>query len=358
MFVNLIAPISALGYGVVGYNVLKHLYNVGHTVSYWPIGKSEWSGDPQAQTVIKETIKNAQMYNSAAPSIRIWHQNQLDMFPGKGPRIGWPIFELDTFNEVEQHQLKNLDIVFVCSKWAKNIVEAIVDAPVYVVPLGVDPTVFYRDEEVRKHRPYWTQDSTVFINVGKWEKRKGHEELLKAFNAAFEPNDDVELWMLNDNPFLRESGGNEEWKRKYISSKMGGKIKILSRMNTQAELRALFNQVDCLVVPSKAEGWNLEILECMACGVDVIATNYSGHTEYLNNQNAYLIEPNGLEKANDGIWFHGNGNWCTFDIDELIELMRYYYNNKQNNALKSKELQKTVDLYSWENTIKKIEMAI
>jgi len=366
MFVNLVAPTNPLGYGVVGYNTLKHLYNAGHSVSYWPIGKPEWSGDPQTQRIIEDTVKNAMTYNVEAPSIRIWHQNHLDMFPGRGKRIGWPIFELDTFNEIELHHLENLDAVFVCSKWAEDVVRSSSsmtlqsDIPVHVVPLGVDPTIFYRDEEARKHRPYWTNDSTIFINIGKWEKRKGHNELLEAFNAAFEPDDDVELWMLNDNPFLRSNGGNEEWKRKYISSKMGSKIKILSRMNTQAELRALFNQVDFGVFPSHAEGWNLEILELMACGVPSIATNYSGHTEFLNNRNAFLVQPDGMESAQDGIWFHGNGNWCKFDINELIHSMRLAHTVKQSDsiALEFPDLNKTVNKFTWENTVKKIEEAL
>jgi len=363
MFVNLVAPINPLGYGVVGYNVLKHLSEAGHSVSYWPIGqKPVWENDPRAIQIIKEAAESAAHYNSEAPSIRIWHQNQLDMFPGSGPRIGWPIFELDKFDERELHHLSNVDMLFVCSKWGKEVLERDVeinrDIPVHVIPLGVDLDVFYRDEVSRKNRPYWTLDSTIFINVGKWEKRKGHEELLAAFNIAFKPTDNVELWMVNENPFIGK--GNQDWKRRYISSDMGKRIKILPRVNTQAELRGLFSQVDFGVFPSHAEGWNLEILELMACGVPSIATNYSGHTEFLDSTNALLIEPTGMEDAQDGIWFHGQGQWCSFDVDTLIEAMRIAHDLKQSNKIDEgfPGLNPTVSKYTWKNTIKEIEKVL
>lgn len=360
MFVNLIAPINNLGYGVVGYNVLKALCEVGHSVSYWPIGqKFTWENDPKATAIITETIENAATYNSEAPSIRIWHQYQLDMFPGKGERIGWPIFELDKFSDKELHHLRNVDRLFVCSDWAKRVVKQYVpNIPVNVIPLGVDTSVFYPDELSKNNRPYWTLDSTIFINVGKWEKRKGHEELLEAFNLAFKPTDNVELWMVNENPFIGK--GNQEWKRRYISSDMGKKIKILPRVNTQAELRGLFSQVDFGVFPSRAEGWNLEILELMACGTPCIATNYSGHTEFLNKRNSLLVEPNGMEPAQDGIWFYGQGDWCSFDVDELVKCMRFAHKLKQDDgiSLEFPDINKTLNRFTWKNTIKEIEKVL
>ncbi len=139
---------------------------------------------------------------------------------------------------------------------------------------------------------------------------------------------------------------------------MGGKIKILPRVKSQAEMRVLFNQVDFGVFPSHAEGWGLEVLELMACGVPSIVTYYSGHTEYVNENNSLLVESNGMESANDGIWFHGQGNWCTFNIDELVEQMREAHRVKQNGRLKyvyDDVLKDTVEEFTWANSVRKIE---
>lgn len=359
MFVNLMAPCNPLGYGVVGYNVLKGLSGRGHFVSYFPIGQPQWDGDSEFQKIVSQTSENAKLYNKDAPCIRIWHQNELDKFVGKGDRIGWPIFELDAFNQAELHQLKNVDRLFVCSEWAKKVCEDNgINIRIDVVPLGVDTNIFFNDKKDKETRPYWTKSTTVFINAGKWEVRKGHNELCEAFSKAFTNDDDVELWMLNHNPFINT--GNEQWKRKYISSPMGEKVKILPRVSTQAQLKQLFNHVDCGVFPSHAEGWNLEILELMACGARIIATDYSGHTEFLNKDNALLLDATGTESAQDDRWFHGQGNWCTYDVDQLVEAMRSFHKEKQsgNHKVSDEALKATVDKFTWTKSIEKIEQVL
>lgn len=366
MFVNLVAPINQLGYGVVGFNVMRSLINSGHQVSLFPIGgKASWENNKEAAELIQKAVNNSQFFDTSAPSIRIWHQHDMAMFPGGGKRIGWPIFELDTFSEKEQHHLGSVDSLVVCSEWAKKIIENStifeqVDR-VDVVPLGVNTHVFYRNQADRDKRPYWSTNNTVFINVGKWEARKGHNELIEAFCKAFTPNDNVELWMMNDNPFINLH--NENWKIKYITSSMGSKIRILARKNTQGEMRELFNQVDFGVFPSHAEGWNLEPLELMACGIPSILTNYSGHTEYANNTNSLLIEPNGMEDAHDSIgghWFHGQGKWCSFEINDLVSRMKeaHEYNQKRNKddkyRLLSESALATANRFTWGKSASKL----
>ena len=355
MLVNLVAPINQLGYGVVGCNVLKSLQEAGHETSYFPIGQPSWDSD---LSFVKSAIEKAKLFDSSAPSVRIWHQNELSMFPGGGARIGWPIFELNKFTDLELHHLNSVDRLFVCSEWAKQVcIDNGITVPVSVVPLGVDTSVFKRDENMVNHRAYWTRDKTVFINVGKWEVRKGHNELLEAFNKAFTPEDDVELWMINHNPFIGRE--NEAWKTKYLASNMGGSVRILPRVNSQMELAAVFNSVDFGVFPAHAEGWNLEPLELMACGVPSIVTNYSGHTEYLNATNSFLVEPDGMESAQDGKWFHGQGEWCTFDVDKLVDAMKAAHEYKQSGSKSLEEgMKATVEKFTWANTIKTIEEAL
>lgn len=358
MFLNQISPINPLGYGVVGFNILNSLIKKGHNVSLFPLGEVQWESNPVLIERIKKAVNNSQYFDPDAPSIRIWHQHDMAMFPGRGDRIGWPIFELNQFTDKEQHHLESVDSLFVCSEWAKKVIEhAGINRRVNVIPLGVDPDVFYIDEQARANRPYWNRDATVFINAGKWEVRKGHNELLEAFCKAFTPQDNVELRMLNHNPFIGLE--NENWKAKYISSPMGSKIRILPRADSQASMRVLFNQADFGVFPSHAEGWNLEPLELMACGVPSIVTNYSGHTEFCDQSNSLLLEPNGMQKAQDGKWFHGEGEWCSYDIDELVELLRAAHKMKQERydddyKVMSIACSATAEQFTWDNAVDKI----
>ena len=343
MKINLTAPINSLGYGVAAYNILCALHDDGHEVSLWPIGHPEEL--PRAD-VLQTTIMNArQSLPLGSPSVKIWHQHELQQHVGKGLHVGFPIFELETFTDIEKNSLSYCDVLFVCSEWAKEIIHKNnINIPTHVVPLGVDANIFEPSSISR--------ENTVFFNCGKWEKRKGHDVILECFNAAFSSKDNVELWMMCENPFPQGKG--EEWEKMYKTCKLSDKVTLISRQKTQKNVYNIMRQADCGVFPSRAEGWNLELLEMMACGKHVIATNYSGHTEFCNSENSSLIEVNNLEVAHDGAWFFGQGRWAeisTSQKDQIIHSLRLIHEKKQSGNLDCNQAGlDTVNKFSWKNS--------
>jgi glycosyltransferase involved in cell wall biosynthesis len=344
-------PINSLGYGVAGYNIAKQLVKSGEDVAIFPIGDPE----PELYQDLQKydwRIKNILDCRNKTTSIKIWHQNQLHERVGNGTQIGFPIFELNKFTLQEKRSMMFCDKIFVCSKWAKGVIQdqiSITDEMIDVVPLGVDRSIFNENNNVAR-KP------TVFFNCGKWEIRKGHDVLLKCFEAAFTKDDDVELWLLCENPFINQI--NEQWNNYYKNSKLANKIKILPRQKSHQNVYNIMRQIDCGVFPVKAEGWNLELLELLSCGKHVITTNYSGHTEFTNTENSYLIEIDKLEPAHDGIWFHGQGEWAAFEdrqIEQTANYMREIHNKKVNNQLQNNLAGiETAIKFSWENTAKEI----
>ena len=159
MNLNLIAPINQLGYGVAGLNTLKALQAEDVNVSFFPIGQPQVVTQEDAEAV-KRGMESAKLFDPNAPCVRMWHQHDMAQFVGRGKHIGFPIFELDTFNELEKHHLNSCDELMVCSQWAKGITEAVVDCNVNVVPLGVDMNIF-------KPTPRRVSDKTIFFNCGK-----------------------------------------------------------------------------------------------------------------------------------------------------------------------------------------------
>jgi glycosyltransferase involved in cell wall biosynthesis len=137
MRLNVIAPINQTGYGVVGTNVVAALARLGHEPALWPIGGVEVSA------ALRPPIDTA--------------------------------------------LARALDGVLAPSRWAAGVLAAhgIPAQRVRVTPFGVDPAVFGPDAEAGRPR----EGPTVFLNVGKWEVRKGHDVLAGAFNAAFGPHD-------------------------------------------------------------------------------------------------------------------------------------------------------------------------
>ena len=345
---NLIAPINTLGYGIAGYNILRHLIKLDNRVALYPVAKPEPMED---NTSITKAINNQLMVRKDFACVKIWHQNDLFTRVSDGKYFGFPIFELTEFNEVEKCSLKHCDEIMVCSKWAKEIILnnglGFTDNQVHVIPLGVDRNVFAEQEHPTK-RP-----STVFFNCGKWEKRKGHDVLLECFNMAFEHNDDVELWMMCDNPFIGQY--NQKWVDLYKNSKLGSKIKMIPRQPSQRDVYNVMSQADCGVFPARAEGWNLELLEMMSCGKHVITTNYSAHTEFCNQYNSMLVDVKNFETAFDGLFFDGKyGHWAEINEqqkEEIVEYMREAHNKKQsgNLGLNTSGIS-TAKQFSWERS--------
>lgn len=327
---NYLAPINPLGYGVVGTNVLLELLKMGIDVSTWPIGQVTCSSDDLKE--IKPSIENRHKYEVNAPSLRIWHQHDLAQHVGKGLHAGFPIFELTVLTKIEQNEMYPMDYLFVCSKWAKNVVMDNMPGwspNTVVTPLGVNRTIFH--ENVGQADNQWT----TFLNIGKWEYRKGHDIIVEAFNLAFEPNERVRLWMMNHNPFLKPQQV-KEWENLYKNSDMGHRINILPRVDTHAEVAQIMAQATCGVFPARAEGWNLEVLEMMSMGKPVIVTDYSAHTEFCHHQNSLLVNIDALEDAYDGIFFGNDtkGQWAALDepqVDAIIEHMRYVHRERPEN---------------------------
>ena len=355
---NIITPINQLGYGIAGLNIVKSLSKIDKKLSLFIIGNPDLSTEEDI-SIVQSCINNAQTPDFDDDCLRIWHQHDMSQFVGKGKHIGFPFFELDKFNDVEKYHLNNLDKLFVASSWAKEIALdnlTISSDRVHVIPLGVDSSIFKPTESQTKNNK-----STIFFNCGKWEVRKGHDVLVDIFNKAFSENDNVELWMICSNPFL-SSQENHEWQSKYRGSKLGSKIKFIPRLKSQEQVYNIIENVDCGIFPSRAEGWNLELLEILACGKMAIASNVSAHTEFCNHEAVRLVDMPEKELAFDGKWFFKQGNWAKITdkiIDNFAEMMRDVY--KLNQADREYINRSGIDVakkFSWDNTAQRIKQYV
>lgn len=343
--ININCPIGTTGYGITSLNIVKHLYSRNIDISLFLMSNNVELNFPDEKSLIQRLHQNTNNFDYSAPCLKIWHQNDLALKIGNGHYYAFPFFELDTLSKRDKHHLNYCDYIFVASEWAKNILlNNDITKPIYVAPLGVDQNIFSNLDKIKNKN-----DKYIFFHIGKWEKRKGHDFLINAFDKAFSINDNVELWLLPHNPFLNKEQ-ESEWLQLVESATLKDKIKIYGRLPTQQHLAEFILRGDCGIFLSRAEGWNNEIPECMAMSKPIITTNYSAHTEYCNKNNAYLIDIDELEVANDNKWFFGNGKWAKLgerQLEQTIEYMRYVYNN---HITTNEDGLKTANHYSWNNT--------
>lgn len=342
-----------LGYGAASLNILHNLSKLGIDITWFPIG-TPYLTIPIHQE-IQKWINNQDTFDSNAPSFVCWHENQLALRPGRGPCFSLSFWELDTFNQRRINHLNSVDHIICPTTWAQNILNKNhIKTPSTIIPLGVDNTIF-KPKITSK-----TDDIFRFLVMGKFEIRKNHHHLPDIFNTAFDIRDDVELILLCDNVFLTEQE-QTEWKNYFLSTKLRDKIKFIQQVPTDLELAKIMQSCDCGISISSSEGFDIPIFYMMACGIQIICTNCTGHTQYCTTENSYLIDCDDLEWAMDSKWFgtsDNQGYWHKFDkpqIDQTVEYMREVY--KKGPTLNTAGVV-TANELTWEKCARKIKELI
>ncbi len=354
MRLNLITSVDPIGYGYAGRFVLKELINAGVQVALFPLSYPVSAGDDPRHP-LNVGMANADKYDPGAPSVRIAQARTQAEQVGRGKHVGFPIFELDRMDEREIHHLKQLDAILVCSKWAAGVVESSgVSIPIVVAPLGVDRSIFHEDLPAGQSRDQHREPGpTIFVNTGKWEWRKGHDFLLQAFCSAFTPRDNIVLKLLSRS-YLLSDEGNDMWAKVFLGSSIGSKVQLLPRVATQRDVAALVADCHCGVFPSRAEGWNLGLLECMSVGLNVIATDYSAHTEFVDAANCRLVHVDETEPPPNGDLAWGAGNWGKLgpsQMEQMVHHLREVHRLHQEGSLSRNDAGiATAKKFTWRRT--------
>ena len=135
---------------------------------------------------------------------------------------------------------------------------------------GVDLELFHPEDKTQARAAFGMNDQFAIASVGHLIERKGHHLVIEALVQI----PDAELYIAG--------GGEEEARLRALADQLGvtERVHFLGAM-PQARLRTLYSAVDCLVLASSREGWANVLLEAMACGTPVVATNVWGTPEVV-----------------------------------------------------------------------------
>lgn len=142
---------------------------------------------------------------------------------------------------------------------------------------GVDTGLFFpADRDAARAR--FGVSRFVVASVGNLIKTKGHQRVIEALARM----DDVELLIAGRGPCENEF--------RALADRLGvaGRVKFLGVL-PQSELRWLYSAADALVLASEREGWPNVLLEAMACGTPVIASDVGGVPEIVTAPEAGLV---------------------------------------------------------------------
>ncbi len=248
--------------------------------------------------------------------------------PGQHPRVARTMAETVGLPQNWRHLLNRMQRVLVPSSFCQ---EQFANAGVHpdrlrIVPGGVDTDQFrpgLPPLEIPGRRGF------VFLALFDWNRRKGWDVLLRAYLSAFHPNDDVTLLMKVFSYNGRHGNAQAEVSH-YVQTELGipsgdhAHVILTDNALPVQDIPHLFAAANAFVLPSRGEAWGLPYCEAMACGLPVIAARWGGHLDYTHDQNAYLVDIEGLRpvRGMNPKYYAANQLWCEPSVEHLRTLLQ------------------------------------
>ncbi len=180
-----------------------------------------------------------------------------------------------------------------------HVIERNTTSIYHTIPLGVDATIFTPGSVPPFLRAQWgIEPGTATIGfVGSIDSAhyfKGISQLLSAFSILTRTISQQRFALL----IVGEGDQLNRYQRIVHDAGLEQSVHFMGRVS-DAELPYYYRMMDCLVLPSTtaSEAFGLVLLEAMACGKAVVASNLPGVRTLIDEGvNGRLVEPNNHER--------------------------------------------------------------
>ena len=257
-------------------------------------------------------------------------------------KIAYNVWEATLYPKQYFDKLLEFDELWVPSKWQKEcaIAQGYPENKISVVPEGIDTKTFCPTHRRKVNKKF------QFIIVGRWEYRKSTKEIIEAWLNIFKNSSNVELLLLVDNLYAKDGmKSTEERLEKYGLE--NDNIKIVHFLSRNEYVKTLKN-TDVFISCARSEGWNLPLIEAMACGIPSIYSNWGGQLEFASG-NGIPVAISDVKPANIGM--PGMlGNYCEPNFKNLETKLSSVFAN--HGFFKEIALNESVEIrknFSWEN---------
>jgi glycosyltransferase involved in cell wall biosynthesis len=195
-------------------------------------------------------------------------------------------------------------------------------ARVAIVPHGVDTAIFRPDPERRLAvRQQLGLSGFTFFHAGAMTWNKGVDLLLRAFAAVAKTNPSTRLILKGVDDVYNSSGMLEQELRGLSTAHraaLGDRIIYESGSVSMRRMASLYLAADAYVTPYRGEGFNIPVLEAMACGLPVVCTAGGATEDFISPAVARTIRSEAVAMDTEG----EVGRVLAPDLDHLIKLMQ------------------------------------
>ncbi len=273
----------------------------------------------------------------------------------KGPKIAYTVWETTRYPQSFYNRLDLCDQIWVPSKWQRDcsIEQGIDPNKVKVVPEAVDGKVFKPNKDATL--PEYDDNRFKFLIFGRWDYRKSTKELIECFLEEFDKDEPVDLVLSIDNGFAKDGFKNTEERLEHYNLK-DPRLKI-KHFPTRKEYIKYLQKGHVFLSCARSEGWNLPLIEAMACGTPSIYSNCCAQLEFAEGK-GLPVKIKGTIPAIGGEYSTYSqsdlpGEFYQPDFNDLKKVMRDVYVNYKKH--KKRALKESLDIrnkFTWNNAAK------
>jgi glycosyltransferase involved in cell wall biosynthesis len=260
------------------------------------------------------------------------------------------ITELETSDWSRSSCIRNLnemDEVWVPSEFERQtLLKGGVYKPVKAISQPLDIDFIKKNSANKLPLPKSISNTFKFYFIGEYIERKNINDLILAFNLAFDYDEPISLIIKTNS---QGSNNPNQLRQKIeqdiieIKKKMGtgNKFKkeiIITERLTNEQMIGLHNACDCFVNAAYGEAFCRPAAEALVLGKTPIVNKNTGMKDFINNDNGFLVNsyktPVLLENrplSADFDFYNSYQYWYKIDIYDLIDKLKNVYSLYQKN---------------------------
>ncbi len=263
---------------------------------------------------------------------RVFMQKGAAVFEGYR-NIGWWPWELAVFPKAwKPYAFELVDEVWASSTFLEDMYKQATDKPVKLVPLAV--SVARMKPYPRKHYGL-PEKKFLFLYIFDFNSsvaRKNPMAAVQAFKQAFKPSDNTVGLVLKT---MNTKPNNPEWQAFLKECQTDKRIQLITETQDRPEVLGLINACDAYVSLHRAEGFGRTLAEAMLLGKPVIATNYSGNVDFMDEHITFPVNFSQVElHPNDYQWVDSidESVWADADIEHAAMQMTSAISTAKSNS--------------------------
>ena len=239
-------------------------------------------------------------------------------------RVGYWYWEFDTIPDAWVAHAGNVDEVWAATEFVAKGLREKLSVPVRTLFPGVKLAPFER-----RPKSYFGLSETPFTFLFTFHmmsvmERKNPLGLIRAFKLAFGEDDGVRL-------VLKTSFGDRHPAQiqELRDAAAGANITVIDQVYSPDEVLSLMDACDAYVSLHRSEGLGLTMAEAMLMGKPVIATNFSGNVDFMDDSNSLLVRHELVKLGKPIPPYDANLEWAEPSVEHAAQLMRRVYEDQE-----------------------------